>query len=446
MQGILIKNALIVPLTSVPGLTRDQYSWFNGDIIIEGSIIKAIGKNLPEKEGLEKAAADQGYTVINGDGHLVLPGFVNCHTHAAMTMLRGYADDLPLMAWLEEKIWPREAYMQAEDIYWGTQLAVLEMLKSGTTTFADMYTMMEETAQVVLESGIRACLSRGMIGIGENAEQAITESEQLIRTWHGQGEGRITCMFGPHAPYTCPPAYLQRVMGLADTYGVGMHIHLAETQQEIAEITQHYGLRPVELLESLGFFEGRHVLAAHCVHLTEQEMGILANRHVGIAHNPESNMKLASGIAPVPKLLAKGAVVGLGTDGAASNNNLDMLEEMRTCALLHKVATLDPTVLPAGAVLEMATRKGAEALDLRQIGSLAPGQKADLLLLNLKQPHLTPLHDPVANLVYAAQSTDVQTVIIDGKIIMKDRQMLTMDEERILFEAGERGKALASKH
>lgn len=436
MPGILIKNALIVPLTFLPGLTPDEHSWFNGDIVIEGSNIKAIGQNLD---------ACQDYTVINGDGLLVLPGFVNCHTHAAMTLLRGYADDLPLMAWLEEKIWPREAYLEKEDIYWGTQLAVLEMLKSGTTTFADMYFMMEETAQVALESGIRACLSRGMIGSGENAEQAITESEQLVRTWHGQGEGRITCLFGPHAPYTCPPAYLQRVMGLADAYGIGMHIHLAETRQEIVEVTEKYGLSPVELLESIGFFEGRHVLAAHCVHLTDQEIEILAKHQVGIAHNPESNMKLASGIAPVPKLLARGALVGLGTDGAASNNNLDMLEEMRTCALLHKVATMDPTVLPAGVVLEMATRKGAKALGLSQVGFLAPGQKADLLLLNLAQPHLTPLHDPVANLVYAAQSTDVQTVIIDGKIIMKDHQMMTMDEERILFEAGQRGKGLSSK-
>ncbi len=431
MKGILIKEALLVPLDSLP---REQL-WFKGDLAIEGKTIKEVGANLQDKYA--------GFTVLNGRDSLVIPGFVNCHTHAAMTMLRGYADDLPLMAWLSEKIWPCEAQLQAEDIYWGTQLAILEMIKSGTTTFADMYFYMEQTAQAVLESGIRASLSRGMVGSGDKAGLALRESEEFIKTWQGKGEGRITCLFGPHAPYTCPPEYLQRVMALADDYGVGLHIHLAETLQEVAEVSQQYGMRPVELLDSIGFFQERHVLAAHCVHLSEKEMEILVKNKVGIAHNPESNMKLASGIAPIPQLLRQGAVVGLGTDGAASNNNLDMLEEMRTCALLHKVATMDPTVLPSRLVLEMATKKGAEALGLREVGSLAPGQKADLLILNLHEPHLTPLHDPVANLVYAAQSADVKTVIIDGKIVMKERQMLTMDEEKILFEVQKRGCKLA---
>ncbi|MGI6606371.1 MAG: amidohydrolase [Peptococcia bacterium] len=441
MKGIIIKDALIIPLSSLPGGS----AWFRGDIIIEGSYIKAIGEKLLEKENQPDGAAFRDYSVIDGRDCLVIPGFVNCHTHAAMTMLRGYADDLPLQPWLETKIWPREAHLQADDIYWGAQLAVLEMLKSGTTTFADMYFYMEETAQVALESGIRACLSRGMVGTGDKAELAIEESEQFVRAWHGKGEGRITCLFGPHAPYTCPPEYLQRVMALADAHGVGLHIHLAETEQEVADISRQYGQRPVELLASIGFFTGRHVLAAHCVHLAEEEIDILVRHHVGIAHNPESNMKLASGIAPVPQLIQRGAIVGLGTDGAASNNNLDMLEEMRTCALLHKVNTYDPTVMPADVVLEIATKNGAKVLGLSEVGTLAPGQKADLLLLNLRQPHLTPLHQPVANLVYAAQSSDVQTVIVDGKIVMKDRQMLTMDEERILFEAGERSRILASK-
>jgi len=441
MKGIIIRDALIIPLSSLPG----GATWFKGDIIIEGSYIKAAGEKLLEKENWPDGAAFRDYTVIDGRDQLVIPGFVNCHTHAAMTLLRGYADDLPLQPWLETRIWPREAHLQADDIYWGTQLAVLEMLKSGTTTFADMYFYMEETAQVALEAGMRACLSRGMVGTGEKAELAVEESERFVRAWHGQGEGRITCLFGPHAPYTCPPEYLERVMALADAHGVGLHIHLAETAQEVADISRQYGQRPVELLASIGFFTGRHVLAAHCVHLSEKEIDILVQHHVGIAHNPESNMKLASGIAPVPELLRQGAIVGLGTDGAASNNNLDMLEEMRTCALLHKVITKDPTVLPADVVLEMATKNGAAVLGLKDVGTLTPGQKADLVLVNLRQPHLTPLHQPVANLVYAAQSSDVQTVIVDGKLLMKDRQMLTLDEERILFEAGERSRSLANK-
>lgn len=433
MNGFLIKDALIIPLDD---LQREK-SWFQGDIAIEGQLIKELGENLQEKY--------PGLQVINGQGSLVMPGFVNCHTHAAMTLLRGYADDLPLMTWLSEKIWPLEAKLQAEDIYWGTLLSILEMIKSGTTTFADMYFYMDHIAQAVLESGIRASLSRGMSGIGENSELAIQESVEFIQTWQGKGEGRITCLFGPHAPYTCPPAYLERVMSLADEFRVGIHIHLAETLDEVEEITQKYGMRPVELMDSLGLFRGRHVLAAHCVHLSEKEIELLAQNKVGVAHNPESNMKLASGIAPVSQLLQKGAIIGLGTDGAASNNNLDMLEEMRTCALLHKVATMNPTVLPAYQVLKMATKEGAKVLGLAQIGSLAPGQKADLIMLDLQQAHVTPLHDLVANLVYAAKSSDVKTVIINGKIVMKERQVLTMDEEKILFEAQKRGQALSNR-
>lgn len=430
MKGLLIINALIVPMDDC---VRMQ-DWFKGDVAIEGSLIKEVGENLQEKY--------PHFAVLDGRDSLVMPGFVNCHTHAAMTMLRGYADDLPLMTWLEEMIWPREAHLDEDDIYWGTQLAILEMIKSGTTTFADMYFYMDQTAQAVLESGIRASLSRGMVGSGENAELALKESVEFVQTWQGQGEGRITCMFGPHAPYTCPPAYLERVMSHADDLGVGIHIHLAETEDEVAQITQQYGLRPVELMDSLGLFQGRHVLAAHCVHLSAKEIGILAKNKVGIAHNPESNMKLASGIAPISQLLAKGALVGLGTDGASSNNNLDMLEEMSTCALLHKVATRDSTVLPAGQVLRMATKDGAKALGLDHVGSLVAGQKADLLIFDLKKPHLTPLYNPVANLVYAAQSSDLKTVIIDGKMVMKERQVLTMDEEKILFEAEKRGQDL----
>lgn len=433
MNSLLIKNALLVPLDDQE---RDK-EWFKGDLAIEGSVIREVGENLQEKY--------PGFTVIDGENSLVMPGFVNCHTHAAMTMLRGYADDLPLMKWLQEMIWPREAHLSRADIYWGTQLAILEMIKSGTTTFADMYFFMNQTAKAVMESGIRACLARGMVGSGESAFLAIEENIDLVNTWHGKAEGRITCMFGPHAPYTCPPAYIERVMDHADELGVGIHIHLAETVNEIEEMKKKYGTSSVELMDSIGLFEGRHVLAAHCVHLSEKEMEILAERKVGIAHNPESNMKLVSGIAPVPQLLQKGALVGLGTDGASSNNNLDMLEEMSTCALLHKVSAGDATVLPATQVLRMATRTGAKALGLDNVGSLEQGKKADLIIFDLQKPHWKPLYNPIANLVYAAQSSDIKTVIIDGKIIMKDRELLTMDEERILYEAEKHGQDLILK-
>ena len=231
-------------------------------------------------------------------------------------------------------------------------------------------------------------------------------------------------------------------MALGDSLGVGLHIHLAETASEVEDIVKKYGSTPVKLMETIGLFENRHVLAAHCVHLSQEEIDILVKYGVGVAHNPESNMKLASGIAPVPQMLQAGALVGLGTDGAASNNNLDMLEEMRTCALLHKVSTLDSTVLPSYQVLKMATRNGAKVVGIENLGSIEPGNKADLILLDMQKPHLTPQHDPLANTVYAAQSSDVKTVIIDGRIVMKDRQVLTIDEEKVLFMAQTLGQDL----
>jgi 5-methylthioadenosine/S-adenosylhomocysteine deaminase len=238
-------------------------------------------------------------------------------------------------------------------------------------------------------------------------------------------------MLGPHAPYTCPPEYLFKVMQLAEELNVGLHIHIAETKGEFENIKQTYGRTPVAHLENLGLFK-YPVLGAHCVHLTEEEIAILAHYKVGVAHNPESNMKLASGIAPVPQMLKAGISVGLGTDGASSNNNLDMLQEMRSCALLHKVNTNDPTVLPAYQALEMATANGARALRLENVGTLTAGQKADIILVSLKEAHMIPRYDLIANLVYSAQASDVQTVIIDGKIIMEDREIKTFDEAEVL--------------
>jgi 5-methylthioadenosine/S-adenosylhomocysteine deaminase len=385
------------------------------------------------------------YEIIDGKDSLVLPGLINCHTHAAMTLLRGYADDMLLMDWLSHKIWPREAFLTENDIYWGTQLAILEMIKSGTTCFADMYFFMDTVAKVAAQSGIRAVLSRGMIGFGNNAELAMEETEELVNSWHGKAEGRITCMLGPHAPYTCPPEYLHKVMKLADKLKVGLHIHLAETITEVNDIKKQYEMTPVKLMDSIGLFDKRHVLAAHCVHLSDEEINILVEKGVGIAHNPESNMKLASGIAPLPQLLEKGGLVGLGTDGASSNNNLDMIEEMRTCALLHKVNHSNPTILPAHQVLELATIKGASALGLKMLGTIKPGYKADLIMIDLLKPHLIPLHNPVANLVYSAHSSDVKTVIIDGKLVMKDKELLTLDEEKILYQAQIVAKNLAER-
>lgn len=428
---ILIKDAQILPMTKQQG-EGDYY--VQGNIAIYNGRISGVG-NIPEDGDFDK--------VIDASGCVVLPGLINTHTHAAMTLFRSYADDLPLMEWLNTKIWPIEGIMTGADVYWGTMLSILEMIKSGTTTFVDMYSFMDDVARAVEESGIRGVLSRGVIGIGPNGEASLMESVDFVKNWQGKASGRITTMLAPHAPYTCPPDYLKKVMNYADQLGVGIHIHLAETLSEVADMEKAYGKRPVELMNEIGLLE-RHVLGAHVVHVNEGELDILAEKKVGVAHNPQSNMKLASGIAPVAKMLRQGIPVALGTDGASSNNNLDMMEEMRSASLLQKVATMDPTSLPAYQTLEMATRNGAAVLKMEEeIGQIAVGKKADLILVDFHKPHLYPRHDTAAHLVYAAQSADVKTVVIDGKVVMENRQVLTMDEERILYEAEKCAKRLA---
>ncbi|NPV73264.1 MAG: amidohydrolase [Pelotomaculum sp.] len=432
MANILIQGATVLTMEGPDGVYRD------GEIAIAGNSILSVGSRGSVPEGFRPGRS------IDGTGMVAMPGFVNCHTHAAMTLLRSYADDMPLMKWLSEKIWPVEERLQPEDIYWGTMLCCLEMIKSGTTTFADMYFSMERVAAAVEESGMRACLSRGMIGVGSGARKAIDESLSFVREWNGGADGRITAMFGPHAPYTCPPEYLKKVVDLAAREGAGIHIHVAETRDEIEQIRAGYGTTPVRYLDAAGVFE-LPVLAAHCVHLDEGDIEILSAKRVGIAHCPESNMKLASGIAPVTELLQAGAAVGLGTDGAASNNNLDMLEEMRSAALLHKVSTGDPLALPSFEALRMATAGGALALGLKDVGLLKPGMKADLILVDFRRPHLCPQHDLIAHLVYAAQSADVDTVIINGKVVMEKRQVLNLDEEKIMAEAQKRALRLVNR-
>lgn len=419
MGKILIRNATIIPMTGVDNRI------VNGEIGIEGNKIVMVGEagTVPENWGADE--------VIEASGMVALPGFINCHTHAAMTLLRSYADDLPLMEWLSERIWPLEDRLTADDVYWGTMLCVLEMIKSGTTTFADMYFFMEDVARAVEKTGIRACLSRGMIGVAPTAQLALDETDVFVNKWNGAAGGRITTMVGPHAPYTCPPDYLKKVLALAEKHGVGIHIHLAETRSEVDDIRKLYGKSPIEYVNDVGLLDF-HVLGAHCVHLSQDDIKILKEKNVGVAHNPESNMKLASGIAPIPQLLAEGINVGLGTDGAASNNNLDMLEEMRSAALLHKVSTGDPMAIPSYQALQMSTVNGGRVLGIKDIGMLKEGYKADIILIDFEKPHLYPRHDLVAHTVYAAQSSDVDTVIIDGKVVMKHGVVLTINEKEVL--------------
>lgn len=404
------------------------------DIAINGSVITQVGM-------IDEPAE----RVIDCRDKLIIPGFVNTHTHAAMTLFRSYADDMMLMDWLQKKIWPAEENLTADDVYWGTQLAIAEMLKTGTTCFADMYFYMPEVAKAVAESGIRAVLARGMAGVAPTANQALAESENFYNEWHNAANGRITVMLGPHAPYTCPPDFIKKVTALAAKLGAQIHIHLSETAGEVADCQKQYGKSPIALMNELGIFD-HGVLAAHCVHLSPEDIAIMKEKQVRVAHNPGSNMKLASGVAPVPDMLTAGICVGLGTDGAASNNNSDMLEELRLAALLHKVHRLDPLAIPAKTAVDMATLQGAAALGLDTItGKLATSYKADITIFDMQEPHWHPRHDSLSLLTYAANSRDVHTVIVDGNILLDNRRLTTIDEERLLTEIDRRGMRLVNK-
>lgn len=418
MNKILIKNCNIVSMT-------DESDVFLGDIAIENDLITEVSENID----VDTLKPDK---IIDAGNMVAMPGFVNCHTHSAMTLFRGYADDLPLMEWLEKKIWPLEKKLTDKDIYWGTMLAVLEMIKSGTTTFSDMYFCMDEVASAAKETGIRANLSVGLIGLF--GDKDLDEGIEFAEKWNNTANGRITTTLGPHAPYTCPPEFLKKVLKKAESGDLGIHIHVAETQQEVKEISERYNKTPVQYLYDLGVFEFP-TTAAHCVHINDKDIELLLKNKVGITHCPESNMKLASGIAPIPKLLEAEALIGLGTDGAASNNNLDMIEEMRSAALLHKVNNFDPTVVNSFESFEMANKSGAKILGLGdKIGQIKEGMKADIILMDFEKPHFKPLNNIYAHLVYSAISSDVDTVIIDGQILMENRNVLGIDEEKIYYE------------
>ncbi|MNM65977.1 5-methylthioadenosine/S-adenosylhomocysteine deaminase [compost metagenome] len=400
----------------------------HGYMLVEGDSITYIGEERPE--GVE------GAETFDGKGLLFLPGLINTHGHAAMSLLRGYGDDMVLQTWLQEKMWPMEAKFTAADVYAGTALSVLEMLKGGTTTFLDMYDQMDEVAKVVEESGIRAVLMRGAIGLcsPEEQDQKLKEAIAFAQNWHGKAEGRITTMMSPHAPYTCPPAFIEKFVQAAHDLDLPMHTHMSETRAEVEQNVNDYGVRPVEYLRKLGMFS-RPTLLAHAVHLTDEEIEVLASHGVTVSHNPGSNLKLASGVARVPELLKKGVVVSLGTDGAASNNNLDMLEEIRLAALIHKGVSGDPTAIPALEALKMGTEYGAKSVFLPNTGKLAAGMKADFIALNTEQAHFLPRTDFISHTVYSAGPKDVEHVWVNGKQVVKHGACLTLDEERIRHDA-----------
>jgi 5-methylthioadenosine/S-adenosylhomocysteine deaminase len=384
---------------------------------------------------------------MDGRACLAMPGLVNAHTHAPMSLFRGLADDLPLKTWLEEHIFPAEGkWVDEEFVYRGTLLACAEMIRSGTTTLADGYFFEEQVARAVIQSGMRALLAEGILDFptpdSPSPDESLGRFERFIETYSNSSLIHPTLF--PHTAYTCSPGLLEKCRKIAERNGVPLITHLCETRGEVEEVFKKYGRRPVDHLESLGILSP-NLIACHCVWLTDEEMDLLARRGVRVVHNPESNMKLASGVAPVPELLARGVPVGLGTDGAASNNNLDLFQEMDFAAKLHKVHRLDPTVMPAGVVLEMATLGGARVLGMeKEIGSLEVGKKADVIVLDLNRPHLQPVYSIVSQLVYSATGADVRDVIIDGKFVMENRRLLTLDAEEIQRKAREWGDKISS--
>ncbi len=411
----------------------------NGGLAIADKTIIDVGDGEMLIEKFPKAE------IIREQHGLIMPGLINTHTHAAMACFRGLADDLPLMQWLQEYIFPAEAALSGEIVYHSTLLSLCEMIKSGTTSFCDMYLFAADVARAVAESGMRAWLGEVLYDFpspnyGE-LENGFTYTRELFDKY--QEHDLITITVDPHAVYTCSPELLQQLGNLAADKNALWVIHLSENQDEINTCRERYGKSPVRHLDDLGLLHNR-VVAAHCVMLSESEIELLAERGVGVSHCAESNMKLASGVAPVARMLEAGIPVGIGTDGSASNNDVDMFGEMNTVAKVHKVHQLDPTVMGAEKTLWAATGGGSAVLGADQeIGSLEPGKKADVIVLDLNQPHLTPIYNPVSHLVYAANGNDVIHSIINGKIVMYNRNLTTLNEKSILEKSRKIGKKIA---
>lgn len=400
----LIKNCTILPMSD------ERY--FVGSILIEGNRIAIVSEN-PDLN----VEAD---VVIDGTDKIAMPGMINTHTHAAMTLMRGYADDMELMDWLQNKIWPMEAKLTSDAIYRGAKLGIEEMLRSGTTTYVDMYWDIEANARAIDESGIRCYFS--ITAMDRNIDAVEASIDQDVQKYKNCSEGRMGLMIAPHAPYTCSPNTLQRCVTIAKKHDLRLHIHLCETRTEVETIKAQYGVSPVVYCEQAGVFDVP-VLAAHCVHVSDEDIDKLRHYGVSVAHNPMSNLKLASGIAPVAKMMSQGINVSIGTDGAASNNNLDMLEEVRIASLLQKNFTNDPTALKAYDALRMVTVSGAKAIGQEsELGEIKEGMLADIVLINAKSPHLNPLHNVIASLVYAGNGGDVTDVIINGKLVWTSEQ------------------------
>jgi 5-methylthioadenosine/S-adenosylhomocysteine deaminase len=418
--------------------------------VIENGLICTDADRIVRVEPLtDEKDLPEAKTVIDAGGGLILPGLVNAHTHSPMTLLRGLAEDLPLQEWLNDHIFPAEAaHMTAANVSIGTTLACAEMMLSGTTTCCDGYFLEEAVAESVAACGLRAVLGQGVIdfpapGIPDPKEN-IAVARRFTESWTGR-DMRIRPSVFCHSPYTCSTETLKSAKKLAQKQGLLFQIHAAETRDEHDRIRAQHGTTPIGYLDRLGLIDAATLLV-HAVWVDENDMAVVADRGAAVAHCPESNMKLGAGIAPLTGLLAAGIAVGLGTDGCASNNTLDLFQTMDITAKLHKVRDMQPTAADAQTVLTLATRGGARAIGMEDdIGSLEAGKKADLIVIDTRQPHLVPMYHPVSHVVYAAKGSDVTTVIVDGHLLVRDRQLLHLDLGEIMARVNTLARAVGAK-
>ena len=428
------------------GVVRD------GAVLVEGDRIVEVGRSEEVKR-----RNPRGYERIDAEGKIIIPGLVNTHHHLAMSLLRGYADDLPLKEWLEKWIWPVESLMTGEDIYLGAKLTAVESVLGGCTTVNTMYHYAPEfnEARAIAEVGIRGVV--GHVCFSWRKDEDIRLTKMLVEKWHGAENGRVRVSVDPHAPYTVDPGYMRELWSLTselnekyrDKAPVIWHIHLAETMDEAEKVEKAFNVDVkdgvVVYLDRLGVL-GPMVIAAHCVHLTDKDIAVLASRDVKVSHNPVSNLKLGSGISPVPRLLESGVTVGLGTDSVCSNNSSDMFETMKLAALIHKGVSMNPALMDAWRVLRMATIDGARALNWSdEIGSIEPGKKADLVIIDAMKPHMRPMYSEVSHLVYAAKYGDVETVFVDGRPIVENREVKTVDVEELITQVSKARDRLMEK-
>lgn len=421
-MDILIKDAMIITMDEDRNVIDRGYILIKDNLIKQVSYGEYIGENIGEYKNLE---------VINGKDYCVMPGLINAHTHAAMTMLRGYGEGLPLMRWLKEKIWPMESKFTAKHIKLGTELACLEMLSTGTTCFNDMYFYQEEVMEVAKKFNIRAVL--GIPIIGEDWEHQLKEALELHKKTESCKNTLVSSMLAPHSPYTLSKEALKVIGEEGKKIDSGIHIHIAETEDEVNILKQQYNSTSCQVLLESGIFENR-VVGAHCVHLTDEDIKIIKNNKVNVVYNPQSNMKLASGVPRIVEMLDEGINVCIGTDGASSNNNLNMMEEMETGALLQKLWCRDPTKLDGKEIIKMATLNGAKALGFDKLGKIKEGYLADLIMINLNKPNLVPNYNIYSNIAFSANGSEVEYVIVDGNIVMRKGEFLNIDKEKIIYD------------